>query len=101
MSEAHLSVAEVMAALGAVLVLDQFAGRFHACPVCGAQRPTDDLGPHTLCLPCTIDEVGATPHDLAVCRVHGISMKRWHELDCDERNLPSVTYATWRKRAGR
>lgn len=73
---------------------------FTWCPSCGtAVTPYPD-GRVPLCYPCTVTELGYDAHDIAVCRAHRISMKRWLTME-SELDLPLVNPKVWRKRHGR
>lgn len=53
-------------------------------------------GRPTLCLPCTIREIGITPEQNAQRIAHGGTLKRWRERDPDE-PLPALTWKRWRE----
>ena len=95
-----LTLPEVMAALGAELILASCPPDWSPCPECGRMTPPSLGGRRAYCPVCTAAELGFGAYDLAVCRAHGISMKRWLEVG-DEAALPPMTYRAWRKRTGR
>ena len=100
MTERPMTLAEVMAALGAELILESCPPDWQPCPTCGRMTAPSLYGRRALCPVCTAAEAGASAYDLAVCRAHGISLKRWREMDGED-GLPSMTYREWRRRTGR
>jgi len=95
-----VTLAEILAALGGRMIVPDERHGWPSCPGCGVQTPPSIHGGRSYCYDCTCMELGFDAHDMAVCRAHGLTMKRWLEIG-DETKLPSVTYRVWRRRTGR
>ena len=46
-----------------------------ACPTCGVATERSVTGHESLCLPCTVAELGESMYDLAIRREFGLSVK--------------------------